>query len=128
MTATRQREPVPVRKEQVKMMQQSRRRMLIKAVHDATLELARIEGARYATAPLENMPGGAGSVRLEISTKVPDGWTFEHYPPPKPKPKMLAISALAIFERVRLTIPNVTLEEVQDAIMQSLPYMGGRRQ
>jgi hypothetical protein len=42
--------------------------------------------------------------------------------------QMLAISDLTIFERVRLTIPNVTLEEVQDAIMQSLPYMGGRRQ
>jgi hypothetical protein len=75
--------------------------MLIKAVHDAALELARTEGARYATAL---------------------------YPPRKPKPKMLAISALAVFERVRLTIPNVTLEEVQDAIIQSLPYMGGRRQ
>lgn len=33
----------------------------------------------------------------------------------------------AIFERVRLTIPNVTLEEVRDAIMQSLPH-GGQRQ
>jgi len=41
---------------------------------------------------------------------------------------MLAIRALAIFERVRLTIPNVTLEEIQDTIMQSLPYKGGRRQ
>ena len=73
-------------------------------------------------------PGGTTSVRVKILTKVPDGWTFELYPPPNPKPEMLAISALAILERVRLTIPNVTLEEVQDAITQSLPYMGGRRQ
>src|SRR5262245_12982158 len=29
---------------------------------------------------------------------------------------------------VRLTIPSVTLEEVQATIMQGLPYMGGRRQ
>jgi hypothetical protein len=65
---------------------------------------------------------------VKISTKVPDGWTFELYPPPKPKPEMLAISALAIFELVRLTIPNVTPDEVQDTIMQSLPYMGGQRQ
>ena len=47
---------------------------------------------------------------------------------PKLNPKMLLISSRAIFERVRLTIPNVTLEEVQDTIMQSLPYKGGRRQ
>jgi hypothetical protein len=73
-------------------------------------------------------PGGTTSVRMKISTKVPDGWTFELYPPPKPKPEMLAISAFAIFELVRLTIPNVTPDEVQDAVMQSLPYMGGRRQ
>ena len=32
------------------------------------------------------------------------------------------------FERVRLTIPHVTLEKVQDTIMQSLPYKRGRRQ
>jgi hypothetical protein len=71
-------------------------------------------------------PGGTTSVsvRGKILTNVPDGWTFELYPPPKPNPKMLAISSRAIFERVRLTIPNVTLEEVQDTIMQSLPYMG----
>jgi len=75
-------------------------------------------------------PGGTTSVpaRVKISTKVPDGWTFELYPPPKLNPKMLLISSRAIFERVRLTIPNVTLEEVQDTIMQSLPYKGGRRQ
>jgi hypothetical protein len=65
---------------------------------------------------------------VEVSTEVPDGWTFELYPPPKPKSEMLAISAFAIFELVRLTIPNVTLNEVQDTIMQSLPYMGGQRQ
>src|SRR5262249_3453326 len=73
-------------------------------------------------------PGGTPSVRVKVSTEVPDGWTFELYPPPKPKPAMLAISALAIFELVRLTIPNVTPDEIQDAIVQSLPYMGGRRQ
>jgi len=39
-----------------------------------------------------------------------------------------AISALAIFELVRLTIPNVRPDEVHDTIMQSLPYMGGQRQ
>lgn len=73
-------------------------------------------------------PGGTTSVsvEVEISPKVPDGWTFELYPPPKPE--MLAISALAIFELVRVTIPNVTPDEVQDAIMQTLPYMGGHRQ
>jgi hypothetical protein len=73
-------------------------------------------------------PGGTTSVRVKISTKIPDGWTFELYPPPKPKPEMLAISALAIFELVRLTIPNVTPDEVQDTIMQTLPYRGGQRQ
>jgi hypothetical protein len=73
-------------------------------------------------------PGGTTSVWVKISTKVPNGWTFELYPPPNPKPKMLAISVLAIFELVRLTIPNVTPDEVQDAVMQSLPYMGRRRQ
>jgi len=66
-------------------------------------------------------PGGTTSVLVKVSTQVPDGWTFELYPPPKPKPEMLAISALAIFELVRLTIPNVTPNEVQDAIAQSLP-------
>jgi hypothetical protein len=190
-------------------MQQSRRQMLIKAIHDAALELAkRADGAQYATTALDNnkpdellvmcarrkrhegpyldskkpkpgeiraftgtylditardelwaafaintvngtryaglgrtaaeaktcawvnshWPGGTTSVRVKISTKVPDGWTFELYPPPNPKPKMLAISALAIFELVRLTIPNVTPDEVQDAIMQTLPHMGGHRQ
>src|SRR5262249_36500075 len=73
-------------------------------------------------------PGGTTSARVKISTKVPNGWTFELYPPPKPKLEMLAISRLVIFELVRLTIPNVTLDEVQDAIVQSLPYMGGLRQ
>jgi len=73
-------------------------------------------------------PGGTGSVQVKVLTKVPDGWTFELYPPPKPNPKMLAIRSRAIFERVRLTIPHVTVEEVQDAIMKSLPDMGGPRQ
>jgi hypothetical protein len=73
-------------------------------------------------------PGGTASALVEVSTKVPERWTFELYPPPKPKPEMLAISALAIFELVRLTIPNVTPDEVRGTIMQSLPYMGGRRQ
>jgi hypothetical protein len=50
-------------------------------------------------------------VQVKISTKVSDGWTFELYPAPKPNLKMLAISALPIFERVRLTIFDVTLEE-----------------
>ena len=73
-------------------------------------------------------PGGTPSALVKVSTKVPEGWTFELCPPPKPTPETLAISALAIFELVRLTIPNVTPDEVQDAIVQSLPYMGGRRQ
>ena len=72
-------------------------------------------------------PGGTTSVRMKISTKVPDGWTFELYPPPKPK-EMIAISALAIFELVRLTVPDVTPDEVENTITHSLPYMGGRRQ
>jgi len=72
-------------------------------------------------------PGGTTSVRVKISTKVPDGWTFELYPPPKPK-EMIAISALAIFELVRLTVPDVTPDEVENTITHSLPYMGGRRQ
>jgi hypothetical protein len=72
--------------------------MLIKAVHDAARELA---ARQYTTAPLDD---------------------------DEPMPDELAISSRAIFERVRLTIPNVTLKEVQDTIMQSLPYKGGRRQ
>ena len=190
------------------MTQRSRRRVLIKAVHDAAIELAtRADGGRYAptlmpdepvimVAPIESAtegpyldnkrptpdeiraftgdyidpdvtnpdelwaafaintvngtrhpgvgrtaaeaktcawlyshcPVGTTSALVKVSTKVPDGWTFELYPPPKPKPEMLAISALAIFELVRLTIPNVTPDEVQDTIMQSLPYVGGQRQ
>jgi hypothetical protein len=73
-------------------------------------------------------PGGTAPVKVAIPIDVPEGWTFELYPPLEPNPKMLAIRALDIFERVRLTIPNVTLEEVQATIVQSLPYMGGRRQ
>jgi hypothetical protein len=100
-----------------------------------------VTGARYAGlghAPAQakacawmysHWPGGdTTSALVEVSTQVPDGWTFELYPPPKPKPQMLAIGALAIFELVRLTIPNVTPDEVQNVIMQSLPYSGGRQQ
>ena len=73
-------------------------------------------------------PGGATPVLVKISTNVPDGWTFELYPPPKPKEEMIAISALAIFELVRLTVPDVTPDEVEKTIIHSLPYLGGRRQ
>jgi hypothetical protein len=73
-------------------------------------------------------PGGTTSALVQVSTEVPDGWTFELYPPPKPKPEMLAISGLAIFELVRRKIPDVTPDEINNTIMQSLPYMGGRRQ
>lgn len=192
--------------EQDNMTQRSRRRMLIKAVHDAAIELAtRADSGRYAptlmpdepvimvariesategsyldkkgptpeeiraftgdyldiTDPDElwaayaintvngtrhaglgrtaaeaktcawahsHWPGGTASAVVKISTKIPDGWTFQLYPPPKPKPEMLAISALAIFELVRLTVPNVTPDEVEKTIMHSLPYMGGQRQ
>lgn len=63
------------------MMQQSRRQLLIKAVQDAAIELAaKANHARYAT--------------------------FELYPPPKPKPEMLAISGRAIFELVRRKSPT----------------------
>jgi hypothetical protein len=65
---------------------------------------------------------------VQVSEKVPDGWTFELLPPPKRKPEMLAISALDIFELVQRKIADVTLDEISCAIMQSLPYMGGRRQ
>jgi hypothetical protein len=95
---------------------QSRRRMLIKAVHDAALELA---ARRYTTAPLDDNEPTPDEPVIMVSI---EGAT------PKPNPKMLAISSRAIFERVRLTIPNVRLEEVQNTIMQSLSYKGGRRQ
>jgi hypothetical protein len=77
-------------------------------------------------------PGGTTSALIEVSPEVPDGWTFELYPPPKPRSQMprsqtVAISAPAIFELVRLTIPDVTLDEIGDTIMQNLPYMGGPR-
>jgi hypothetical protein len=190
--------------EQDKMTRRSRRRVLIKAVHDAAIELAtRADHSRYAptmpdepvimVAPIESAteglyldnkrptpdeiraftgaylditdpdelwaayaintvngtrysglgrtaaeaktcawvnshwPGGTTSALVKVSAEVPDGWTFELYPPPKPK-EMIAISALAIFELVRLTVPNVTLNEVENTIMHSLAYMGGRRQ
>jgi len=192
--------------EQDKMAQRSRRRMLIKAVHDAAIELVatRAAGGRYAptlmpdepvimVAPTESAtegpyldnkrptpdeiraftgaylditdpdklfaayainpvngtryaglgrtaaeaktcawvhshwPGGTTSALVKVSTEVPDGWTFELYPPPKPK-EMIAIGALAIFELVRLTVPDVTPDEVENTITHSLPYMGGRRQ
>jgi hypothetical protein len=70
-------------------------------------------------------PGGTTSALVKVSTEVPDGWTFELYPPPKPKPQMLAISTLDILDLVRLTVPDVTADEVANIIMQSLPYMGG---
>jgi hypothetical protein len=38
---------------------------------------------------------------------------------------VLAIGAPDILEFVRLTIPDVTLTEVNETIMQTLPYMGG---
>jgi len=98
------------------MMQHKRRRMLIKAVHDAARELA---ARRYTTAPLDDDEPMPDEPVIMVSI---DRAT------PKLNPKMLLISSRAIFERVRLTIPNVTLEEVQDTIMQSLPYKGGRRQ
>ena len=72
-------------------------------------------------------PSGTTSALGKVLTEVPEGWTFELYPPPKPK-EMIAISALAIFELVRLTVPDVTPDEVENTIMHSLPYMGGRRQ
>jgi hypothetical protein len=72
-------------------------------------------------------PGGTTSVSVKISTQVPDDWTFALYPPLKPKPQTLAISSLAIFELVRLTVPDVTRDEVANIIMQSLPYMGRRQ-
>jgi hypothetical protein len=190
--------------EQDKMTQRARRRMLIKAVHDAAIELAR-RGEQYLPTPMpdepvamvsriesategsyldkkgptpdeiraftgdylditdpdelwaahaintanateywglgrtaaeaktcawvnSHWPGGTASALVKVSTKVPEGWTFELYPPSKPKPEMLAIGALAIFELVRLTVPNVTPDEVEKTIMHSLPYMGGQRQ
>jgi hypothetical protein len=41
--------------------------------------------------------------------------------------RMAAISSVAIFELIRLTIPDVTQAEVDNAIMQTLPYTGGPR-
>jgi hypothetical protein len=38
---------------------------------------------------------------------------------------MVAISGVEIFELVRLRIPDVTPAEVNETIMQTLPYMGG---
>jgi hypothetical protein len=76
------------------MKQESRRRLLLKAIHDAASELAtRASRARS-----------------------------------KSDPQIIAISALDIFELIRPTVPNVTLDEVENIIMQSLPYMGGPRQ
>jgi hypothetical protein len=73
-----------------------------------------------------NKPDGIASVPFKVPTKVPDGWTFELYPPPEPR-GMLAIGSPAIFEVVRTTIPDVTLDEIQEAIMRSLPCIGGTR-
>jgi hypothetical protein len=72
-------------------------------------------------------PGGTTTALVKVSDEVPDGWTFELLPPPKRKPEMLAISALEIFELVQRHIPDVTPDEINYTIMQSLPYMGGRR-
>ena len=207
LTADNQMTRKPDNVEQDNMTQRSRRRMLIKAVHDAAIELATRPDGRYAPALMpdepviivtrigsategpyldnkrptrdeiraftgdyidpdvtnpdelwvafaintvngtrhpgmgrtaaeaktcawlySHCPVGTTSALVKVSAKVPDGWTFELYPPPQPKPEMVAISALAIFELVRLTIPNVRPDEVHDTIMQSLPYMGGQRQ
>jgi hypothetical protein len=76
---------------------------------------------------VSHWPGGTTSSLAKVSPEVPDGWRFEIYPPRNPGYKMLAISAPAIFERVRLTISDVTLDEVVDTIMESLPYAGGPR-
>jgi hypothetical protein len=75
------------------MTEQARQRMLVKAVHDATIEIATRQ-------------------------------SFEPCPPPKSGLQMFAISELDIFELVRLRIPNVTLDEVENAITESLPYLG----
>jgi hypothetical protein len=64
---------------------------------------------------------------VAVSDEVPDGWTFELYPPPKPHSQMFAISSPAIFELVRLAIPDVTLDEVANTIMHSLPHVGHAR-
>jgi hypothetical protein len=72
--------------------------------------------------------GVAPGTPVEVSPEVPDGWTFELYgPPTEPRPKVLAIGPHEIFPRVRLKIPDVTVEEIEEAIMQSVPYMGGPR-
>jgi hypothetical protein len=103
------------------MTQESSRRMLIEA--------GRTPGEAKACAwAYSHWPGGTTSTLVEVALEVPDGWTFELYPPPKPQPQMFAISSPAIFELVQLTIPNVTLDEVQDTITQNFPYMGGTRQ
>ena len=164
------------------MTQESRKRLLIDAIHDAAIELAKdADAARYAAPELarrptpdeiqalagrepitpdtntdvlwsaaaisphgkrhwglgrtrgeakacawafSHWPGGTTSAAVNVSLEIPDGWTFELYPPPKPHSQMLAISSPAILEAVQLTIPDVTLDEVADAIMHSLPYMG----
>jgi|GEM_PF-4061201 len=41
---------------------------------------------------------------------------------------MFAIGTQKIFARVRLDIPDVTMEEIEEATMQNIPYMGGPRQ
>jgi hypothetical protein len=167
-------------------MRQSRRRLLMDAIHSATIELAKnADATRYplpvttpkptpeeihafgVTGPVS--PGDADEDELwcaaaispegtrywgigrtpadakgftwtrsyyrdgvvpgtpvEVSPEVPDGWTFELYAPPKPQ--MLAISSPAIFGLVRRRIPDVTLDEVEEAIMQSFTYLGGPRQ
>jgi hypothetical protein len=91
------------------MMQHKRRRMLIKAVHDAARELA---ARQYTTAPLDDD---------EPMPDEPVIMAFATGPYLDVNPKMLAISSRAIFERVRLTIPNVTLKEVQDISCRASP-------
>ena len=51
---------------------------------------------------------------------------FELYPPPKPQSQIFAIPSSAIFELV-LTIPDVTLEEVEQMMMQTLPRLSPQR-
>jgi hypothetical protein len=80
------------------MQQEARRRLLFNAMRDAVIELARAHRARHGTAMVESIPG------------------------------TIAISALDVFELLRPRIPNLTLDEVENVIMQSLPYMGERRE
>jgi hypothetical protein len=64
---------------------------------------------------------------VEVSAQVPHGWTFELYSPPKSQPREFAIPFPAIFDLVRQSLPDLTLEDVDDAIKQSFPYLGSRQ-